>query len=84
MGVLPGMTATQATVLVMGGRNAAAKLQGKEGVGLDWETRQLTQLSDEELLALARAEAAGEGESPHQSKTWRLLHYFQQPIRRLL
>ena len=68
MGVLPGMTAAQATVLVMGGRNVAAKIQGKEGIGLDWETRQLTQLSDEELLALARAEAAGEGESPHQKQ----------------
>jgi putative membrane protein len=68
MGVLPGMTAAQATVLVMGGRNVASKLQGKEGVGLDWETRRLSQLSDEELLALARAEAAGEGESPHQKQ----------------
>ena len=25
-------------VLVMGGRNVAAKIQGKEGIGLDWET----------------------------------------------
>ncbi len=65
MGVLPGMTAAQATVLVMGGRNVAAKIQGKEGYGLDWETRKLTEMTDEELLALARAEAAGEGESPH-------------------
>ena len=38
MGVLPGMTASQATVLVMGGRNVAAKVQGKEGYGMDWET----------------------------------------------
>lgn len=68
MGVLPGMTAAQATVLVMGGRNVAAKIQGKEGVGLDWETRQLVQMTDEELLALARAEAAGEGESPHKKQ----------------
>ncbi len=68
MGVLPGMTASQATVLVMGGRNVAAKIQGKEGMGLDWETRRLSQMSDEELLELARAEAAGGGESPHQKQ----------------
>jgi putative membrane protein len=68
MGVLPGMTASQATVLVMGGRNAASKLKGEEGFGMDWETRRLSQLSDEELLALARAEAAGEGESPHNEQ----------------
>ena len=68
MGVLPGMTASQATVLVMGGRNAAAKLKGEEGYGMDWETRRLSQLSDEELLALARAEAAGEGESPQNEQ----------------
>ncbi|MDP6870303.1 MAG: tripartite tricarboxylate transporter permease [Candidatus Poseidoniaceae archaeon] len=68
MGVLPGMTAAQATVLVMGGRNVAAKIQGKEGMGLDWETRQMSQMSDEELLAMARAEAAGEGENPYQKQ----------------
>ena len=68
MGVLPGMTAAQATVLVMGGRNVAAKIKGEEGYGLDWETRKLSQLSDAELLALARAEAAGEGESPHHKQ----------------
>ena len=68
MGVLPGMTASQATVLVMGGRNAVAKLKGEEGLGMDWETRRLSQLSDEELLALARAEAAGEGESPNNEQ----------------
>ena len=68
MGVLPGMTAAQATVLVMGGRNVAAKLKGEEGFGMDWETRKLSQLSDEELLALAKAEAAGEGESPHNEQ----------------
>ena len=83
MGVLPGMTAAQATVLVMGGRNVAAKIQGKEGIGLDWETRQLTQLSDEELLALARAEAAGEGESPHQKQDLEVLHCCQQQTLRL-
>jgi putative membrane protein len=68
MGVLPGMTASQATVLVMGGRNAVSKLKGEEGLGMDWETRRLSQLSDEELLALARAEAAGEGESPQNEQ----------------
>jgi len=68
MGVLPGMTASQATVLVMGGRNVAAKIKGEEGIGLDWETRKLSQMSDAELLAMARAEAAGEGESPHQKQ----------------
>ena len=44
MGVLPGMTASQATVLVMGGRNLAAKAQGKQGFGMDWETRRLTRI----------------------------------------
>ena len=34
MGVLPGMTAAQATVLVMGGRNVAAKIKGEED--LEW------------------------------------------------
>ena len=52
MGVLPGMTASQATVLVMGGRNVAAKVQGKEGYGMDWETRRLTEMTDEELLEM--------------------------------
>ena len=64
MGVLPGMTASQATVLVMGGRNVAAKMQGKEGYGMDWETRRLTEMSDEELLALAKAEADDGVEGP--------------------
>ena len=41
------------------------KITEMEGYGLDWETRKLTEMTDEELLALARAEAAGEGESPH-------------------
>ena len=60
------MTAAQATVLV-DKRNAAAKpAQRRSWARLG--TRQLTQLSDEELLALARAEAAGEGESPHQKQ----------------
>ena len=64
MGVLPGMTASQATVLVMGGRNVAAKMQGKEGYGMDWETRRLTELSDDELLEIAIAEAEGGHEGP--------------------
>ena len=64
MGVLPGMTASQATVLVMGGRNMAAKVQGKEGYGMDWETRRLTEMSDDELLALAKAEADDGVEGP--------------------
>jgi putative membrane protein len=64
MGVLPGMTASQATVLVMGGRNVAAKFQGKEGYGMDWETRKLTELTDDELLEIAKAEAEGGYEGP--------------------
>jgi putative membrane protein len=64
MGVLPGMTASQATVLVMGGRNLAAKVQGKEGYGMDWETRRLTEMTDDELLEIALAEAEGGVEGP--------------------
>ncbi|MED6337530.1 MAG: tripartite tricarboxylate transporter permease [Candidatus Thermoplasmatota archaeon] len=64
MGVLPGMTASQATVLVMGGRNVAAKVQGKEGYGMDWETRRLTELTDDELLEIALSEAEGGVEGP--------------------
>ena len=64
MGVLPGMTASQATVLVMGGRNVAAKVQGKEGFGMDWETRRLTEMTDEELLEIALSEAEGGVEGP--------------------
>lgn len=64
MGVLPGMTASQATVLVMGGRNVAAKVQGKEGYGMDWETRRLTELTDDELLEIAKAEADDGVEGP--------------------
>ena len=64
MGVLPGMTASQATVLVMGGRNVAAKVQGKEGYGIDWETRRLTEMTDEELLEIALSEAEGGVEGP--------------------
>ncbi len=64
MGVLPGMTASQATVLVMGGRNVAAKVQGKEGFGMDWETRRLTEMTDEELLEIALLEAEGGVEGP--------------------
>jgi len=64
MGVLPGMTASQATVLVMGGRNVAAKVQGKQGFGMDWETRRLTDLSDDELLEIAKAESEEGVEGP--------------------
>ena len=64
MGVLPGMTASQATGLVMGGRNVAAKVQGKEGYGMDWETRRLTEMTDEELLEIALSEAEGGVEGP--------------------
>ncbi|MDE0557901.1 MAG: tripartite tricarboxylate transporter permease [Candidatus Poseidoniaceae archaeon] len=64
MGVLPGMTASQATVLVMGGRNVAAKVQGKQGFGMDWETRRLTELTDDELLEIAKAEAEEGVEGP--------------------
>ena len=64
MGVLPEMTASQATVLVMGGRNVAAKVQGKEGYGMDWETRRLTEMTDEELLEIALSEAEGGVEGP--------------------
>jgi putative membrane protein len=60
MGVLPGMTAAQATVLVMGGRNVVAKVQGKEGYGMDFESGMLPVLTHEEILERARAEAAGE------------------------
>jgi putative membrane protein len=58
------MTASQATVLVMGGRNLAAKVQGKEGYGMDWETRRLTEMTDDELLEIALAEAEGGVEGP--------------------
>ena len=64
MGVLPGMTASQATVLVMGGRNVAAKIQGKQGFGMDWETRRLTELTDDELLEIAKAESEEGVEGP--------------------
>lgn len=64
MGVLPGMTASQATVLVMGGRNVAAKMQGKQGFGMDWETRRLTELTDDELLEIAKSESEEGVEGP--------------------
>jgi len=64
MGVLPGMTASQATVLVMGGRNLHARAKGLEGPGMDWETRKLIDMSDEELLELALLEAEGGDEGP--------------------
>ena len=64
MGVLPGMTASQATVLVMGGRNVVAKVQGKTGYGMDWETRRLTEMTDDELLEIAKAEADDGVEGP--------------------
>jgi putative membrane protein len=54
------MTAAQATVLVMGGRNVVAKAQGKEGYGMDFESGMLPVLTHEEILERARAEAAGE------------------------
>ena len=57
MAVLPGMTAAQATVLVMGGRNVATKLRGEEGYGMDWETRSMDDLSIEELLERAKRQA---------------------------
>ena len=47
-----------------GGRNVAAKVQGREGYGMDWETRRLTELSDEELLEIAVAEAEDGYEGP--------------------
>ena len=69
MGVLPGMTAAQATVLVMGGRNVVAKAQGKEGYGMDFENGMLPVLSHEEILERARREAAGEViEDPHSEQ----------------
>ena len=64
MGVLPGMTASQATVLVMGGRNVVAKVQGKTGYGMDWETRRLTEMTDDELLEIAKAESDEGVEGP--------------------
>jgi putative membrane protein len=48
----------------MGGRNLAAKVQGKEGYGMDWETRRLTEMTDDELLEIALAEAEGGVEGP--------------------
>ena len=47
-----------------GGRNLAAKAQGKQGYGMDWETRRLTELSDDELLEIAKAEADEGVEGP--------------------
>ena len=73
MGVLPGMTASQATVLVMGGRNVAAKVQGKEGYGMDWETRRLTEMTDEELLEIALSEAEGGVEGPQTKQDLEVL-----------
>ena len=64
MGVLPGMTASQATVLVMGGRNVVAKVQGKTGYGMDWETRRLTEMTDDELFEIAKAESEDGVEGP--------------------
>ena len=61
---LAGFLTSQATVLVMGGRNLAAKAQGKQGYGMDWETRRLTELSDDELLEIAKAEAEEGVEGP--------------------
>jgi len=66
MGVLPGMTASQATVLVMGGRNVVAKVRGEEGYGMDWDTRRLSKMSDEELLEMARNETMGMSEEDQE------------------
>ena len=41
----------------MGGRNVAAKVQGKEGYGMDWETRSMDDLSIEELLERAKRQS---------------------------
>ena len=61
------MTASQATVLVMGGRNVAAKVkEKKDGMGL--EAQRLTELSDDELLEIAVAEAEEECEGPQTNK----------------
>ena len=68
MGVLPGMTAAQATVLVMGGRNVVAKVQGKEGFGMDFESGMIPVLTHEEILERARREAAGEDVSDEHSE----------------
>ena len=48
----------------MGGRNVAAKVQKKEGYGMDWEARRLTEMTDEELLEIALSEAEGGVEGP--------------------
>ena len=69
MAVLPGMTASQATVLVMGGRNVAAKIKGEEGYGLDFDSKRLPVITHEEILERARREAAGEIiEDPHKEQ----------------
>ncbi len=58
MGVLPGMTAAQATVLVMGGRNVAAKIKGEEGYGMDFDSRMISSIQQEHLLEKARMMSA--------------------------
>jgi putative membrane protein len=69
MAVLPGMTASQATVLVMGGRNVVAKMKGEEGYGMDFDNKRLPVISHEEILERARLEAAGElVEDPHKEQ----------------
>ena len=52
----------------MGGRNVAAKVQGKEGYGMDWETQWLPEMTDEELLEIALSEVEGGVEGPQQTR----------------
>jgi putative membrane protein len=69
MAILPGMTAAQATVLVMGGRNVVAKVRGEEGWDMDFDNKMLPVISHEEILERARREAAGEIiDDPHSEQ----------------
>ena len=60
MAVLPGMTAAQATVMVMSGRNVAAWARGEEGWGMDFENMAMPEISDDDLMAKALAAADSE------------------------
>lgn len=60
MAVLPGMTAAQATVMVMSGRNVAAWVKGEEGWGMDFENMTMPEISDDDLMAKAMAAADSE------------------------
>ncbi|CAI8249323.1 MAG: tripartite tricarboxylate transporter permease [Candidatus Thermoplasmatota archaeon] len=60
MAVLPGMTAAQATVMVMSGRNVAAWAKGEEGWGMDFENLTMPEISDDDLMARALAAADSE------------------------